>query len=247
MKPDNLETVSGFRRRFRITPAEGKVCSEVEDDYHCMSVTLFHDGVTVTDIQAVMERAPWTTCPGAQQKIENTFNGQALQRFPERGEKMDNCTHLYDLALLAAQHAADDDVVVYDILVSDPIEGKRYAEIRSNGDSQLCWTEKDFHIVEPGELAGTRLDKLGAWIKTQVPKQQEVAKLLRWGNMIANGRSIPLEQQSDATRMPPNCYTFQPQRAVEAQRVGVIYDFSQGSHEPLAKRIADPSTDISQR
>lgn len=235
MKPADLKQVAGFRRRFRITPGEGQVCSEVEDDYHCMRVTLHHDGVTVSAVEAVMERAPWTTCPGAQQQLTETFTGLTLDSFGERGDKFSNCTHLYDLALLAADHALDSQGLEYDILVSDPIDGKRYAEIRLKEAILFSWTEKDFHLVEPEELSGIRLDKLGGWIRTLTPENQEVAKLLRWGNMIANGRGIPLQQQSDATRMPPNCYTFQPQRAVEAKRVGVIYDFSKGTQEPLEK------------
>lgn len=233
MKPADLSQVSGFRRRFRITPDEGKVRSEVEDDYHCMSVTLCHDGSAVTDIEAIIDRAPWTTCPGAQKKLEDTFIGVALENFSEKGEKLTNCTHLYDLALLAASHACDSDVLDYDILVTDLIDGNRYAEIRSKKDVLLSWTEKGFHLTEPQEAAGIRLDKLGGWIKTLPENRQEAAKLLRWGNMIANGRSIPLEQQSDATKMPPNCYTFQPQRAVNATRIGVIYDFSKGTKVPL--------------
>lgn len=232
----------GFRRRFRITPKQGTICSEVEDDYHCMKVTLNHNGETVTDIEAIMERAPWTTCPGAQKKLEETFVGLALQGFTERGEKQDNCTHLYDLALLAAKHAADSQVLEYDILVSDPVEGRRYAQIRCEGQVLLDWSEADFHVIAPPELAGTRLDKLGRWISTLDPQLQEAAKLLRWGNMIAHGRSIPMAQQSDATRMPPNCYTFQPQRAVQAERVGVIYDFSDGTRQPLVR-----NEDASQR
>lgn len=239
MKPADLKQVPGFRRRFRITPGAGQVCSEVEDDYHCMSVTLHHDGVAVTRAEAVMERAPWTTCPGAQQQLAETFNGLPLSSFGERGDKTSNCTHLYDLALLAADHALDEKPLEYDILVSDPIEGHRYAEVRLQGNILYSWTERNFHLIQPEEVAGIRLDKLGGWIRTLTPQMQEAVKLLRWGNMIANGRSIPLQDQSDATRMPPNCYTFQPQRAVEAKRVGAIYDFSKGTHEPLNKAARD--------
>lgn len=239
MKPADLKQVPGFRRRFRITPGESQVCSEVEDDYHCMRVTLHHDGVSVTAVEALMERAPWTTCPGAQQQLSDTFSGLSLDSFGERGEKFSNCTHLYDLALLAADHALDEQVLEYEILVSDPVDGVRYAEIRSQGNALLSWIEKDFHLVAPEELSGIRLDKLGGWIRTLTPDIQEAAKLLRWGNMIANGRTIPLAEQSDATRMPPNCYTFQPQRAVVAERVGVIYDFSKGTQEPLERAVQD--------
>jgi hypothetical protein len=50
---------------------------------------------------------------------------------------------------------------------------------------------------------------------------------------------IPLEKQSDASRMPPGCYTFQPHRAAQAKRVGAIREFSSegaaqllGEYEP---------------
>ena len=64
-----LDQLPGFRRRFRITPRAGSVCSELEDDYHRMSVTLTHDGRTVTDVEPVMERVPWTICPGARVQL----------------------------------------------------------------------------------------------------------------------------------------------------------------------------------
>jgi hypothetical protein len=55
--------------------------------------------------------------------------------------------------------------------------------------------------------------------------------------MIANGRTIPLERQSDASRMPVgNCYTFQPQVRAAARRIGEIRDFSRGPSQPLEQR-----------
>lgn len=229
-----LDALPGFRRRFRITPGEGRVQCEVEDDYHCMSVLVHHDGNNALSVEADMRRAPWTTCPGAEAKLEQTFTGAALKDFAERGEKPANCTHLYDLAILAAAHAGDGRPSVYDILVSDPVEGKRRAELRRNGKAVLAWTEVNFRIESPAELAGTSLDKLRPWIETLDPAQQEAARLLQWGNMLANGRVIPLENQSDATRMPASCYTFQPERKQMAKRVGEIKDFSEGKKQPLA-------------
>lgn len=234
-----LDHLPGFRRRFRITPGEGegegekRVQCEVEDDFHCMSVTVHHDGKTATRIETDMRRVPWTTCPGAEKQLEQTFTGVALARFAERGEKRANCTHLHDLATLAAAHAGDSDTTIYDILVSDPVAGKRCAELRRNGENVLAWVESGFQIVEPEELAGTALDKLRPWIETLDPARQEAARLLQWGNMLANGRVIPLENQSDATRMPPGCYTFQPERKQFAKRVGEIRDFSEGAKQPL--------------
>jgi hypothetical protein len=234
--PLPLDSLPGFRRRFRITPQPGRVCSEVEDDYHCMSVTVHHDGGVATAIEPLMIRAPWTTCPGAVEQLKQTFAGAALEGFAVRGDKLANCTHLYDLALLAAAHAFDDAALVYDILVSDPIDGQRRAELRRNGATVLGWTESGFRITEPAELAGCALDKMRPWIDSLDAPRQEAARLLRWGNILANGRAIPLAQQSDASRMPPNCYTFQPQRAVAARRVGVIRDFSREAAQPLERR-----------
>ena len=234
-----LDELPGFRRRFRITPLAGKVISEVEDDYHCMRVTIIHDSHTATAVEPMLIRAPWTTCPGAVHKLKETFTGVALARFAERGEKRANCTHLHDLAVLGAAHAGDAKPLIYDILVSDPVDGKRVAELRMDGATVLRWTLLGVEIVEPAELAGVTLDKLNPWIASLEPHLQEAGRVFRWGTLIANGRSIPLEKQSDAKRMPTgNCYTFQPDKQAVAVRVGEIRDFSKGMAQPLDQRSA---------
>jgi hypothetical protein len=233
MSLETIDSAPGFRRRFRITPKPGCVLSEVEDDYHCMGLTIHHDGLVATQINADLRRAPWTTCPGAPAQVEQTFTGVALSDFARRGDKKGNCTHLYDLALLAAAHALDLEVLVYDILVSDPFEGRRVAELRSNGKTVLGWTEQAGKITEPAELAGLTVWTLNPWIDSLTSEMQEAARALRWGAVLAHGRQIPIEKQSDASRMPPNCYTFQPARAAVAQRIVDIRDFSDGSAQPL--------------
>lgn len=229
-----LDQLAGFRRRFRITPQATRVCCEVEDDYHCMMVIVEHDGQRATAILPDMRRAPWTTCPGAERQLQDTFTGLPLAEFESRrSEKKSNCTHLYDLAILAASHAQDGEETVYDILVSDPVDGKRLAELRKNGSTVMSWAESEFKMTEPAELEGMMLYDLKSWIGTLAPEQQEYARLLQWGNMLANGRSYPIELQSDATKLPPNCYTFQPEQAKTAKRVGEIKDFSRIEGDPL--------------
>lgn len=228
-----IDQMPGFRRRFRVTTGDGWVRSEVEDDYHCMSVTLRHAQGVVRAVEPVLQRAPWTTCPGAVEQLRQTFDGLQLDGFVARGDKTQNCTHLHDLALLAAVHAQDREILVYDILVSDSVGGRREVELRRNGAPLLGWIEQDQRIVEPVELAGLKLDQLKPWIDSLDPQRQEPARLLRWGAMLAHGRIIPMERQSDARRMPPNCYSFQPARAAVAKRVGLIRDFSTGTAQPL--------------
>src|SRR3546814_9414003 len=95
-----------------------------------MRGTLHHDGMIATRIEPELWRAPWTTCPGASAQLVETFTGVALADFPARGDKPINCTHLHDLALLAAVHAADTQPLVYDAQIADPVDGLRRAELR---------------------------------------------------------------------------------------------------------------------
>lgn len=229
----NAPHAPGFRRRIRITPAPGHVRSEVEDDFHHMIVSIAHDGAVARAVKASLLRAPWSTCPEAVGKCEQTFTGVGLREFPGRRDKAYNCTHLYDLALLGAAHAHEDAVLVYDVYVSDPIDGKRHALLWRNSALTLEWWDRDYHIVEPPALAGKKLLDLRSWIDALDPPQQEAARILQWASLVAHGRTIPLEKQSDASRMPPSCYTFQPQQAARAQRIGKSRDFSGGSAEPL--------------
>lgn len=238
MSVPSIDNLPGYRRRFIVTPRPGVVRSELEDDFHCMGVTLRHANGIADSVEAVVVRAPWTTCPGAEAQLAKTFAHAPLAEFFARGEKNFNCTHLYDLAMLAAAHADDADVLTYDILVSDPDrDGRRRAEIRRNGVPVLGFVDVNHRIVEPAELAGVELLKMRSWIDALDPDLKEAARLLRWGALVAHGRTIPMERQSDARHMPRgNCYTFQDERVAVAKRVGEIRDFSTGSEHPLDRR-----------
>jgi Protein of unknown function (DUF2889) len=222
-----------FRRRFVATPGPGIVTAAIEDDYHCMALALRHDGATITGVEAVMDRWPWTTCPGATAVIAATFTGVALAEAGARGDKTANCTHLYDLALLAARHALDDSPTVFDAYISEPIGGVAVAKLCRNGAPVLRWTLAAGELVAPAEIAGTSVFMLRRWIATLAPPEQAAARLLQWATIMANGRSIPMAEQSDATGMSPNCYTFQPARAMVAERVGEVFDFSRARDRPL--------------
>ena len=228
-----LDSFPGYRRRFKVVPESGKVAAALEDDFHCMLVTLRHDGETIQQATGVMERWPWTTCPGAQAVLKATFEGVKLDAAASRGEKRRNCTHLHDLALLAAAHAHDDAPTTYDILVSDPVDRRTEAEIRRGGSTIMRFVHEDSVLIEPAEVEGVSLFKLRSWIDSLNDPQREAARLLQWATIVAHGRQIPMEDQSDATRVPPNCYTFQPEQAVNAVRIGEIIDFSASDATPL--------------
>lgn len=233
--------VPAFHRHVLITPGEREVRAWVEDDYHHMGVTLHHDGATIARVESEMVRAPWSTCPGAVAQLSATFAGASIEAAAARGEKTLNCTHLYDMAVIAAAHAHDALETLYAMTVSDAVDGVRVAEIIRDGVSVLRFVERGGVLAEPNAAAGRTLFQLGEWIASLDNAGREAARLLRWGAIIAHGRAIPLERQSDATRMPANCFTFQEGRKEWALRVGRIIDFSGGrrpfedQHRPAAR------------
>lgn len=225
----------GFRRRIRVVPEPGRVTSDLEDDYHCMGIVLHHAGGIATGVEAVMHRVPWTTCPGALDMVKRTFTGAPLDRFMRRGAKLSNCTHLYDLALLAAAHAGAAGALQYDILVSDPVEGTVQAELRLNGETMLEWVLEKGLFQVPAALTGLRLDQISPWIAALEAGWQEAARLLRWGAILAHGRVTAFEKRSDKSRLPlGQCHTFQPENAPHARYItGTVRDFSGSGVEPL--------------
>ncbi len=223
-----------FRRRIVVSARTGVVAAMLEDDIHCLSVTLRHDGTRVRAVEPVFERAPWTTCPGAVAKLIETFANRLLADVTARADKKQNCTHLHDMAVLAAAHAATPGDTQYDLLATDPVSGERVLELRRNGALGLRWIERDGVLVSPDEIAGKTLFTLRDWIGGLAGREQEAARLLQWSSIVAHGRTMPIEHQSRATDMAPSCYTFQPERAVHAVRNGLRKDFTGSVAEPLA-------------
>ena len=82
-------------------------------------------------------------------------------------------------------------------------------------------------------MAGLSLLSLRDWIAGLSAAEQEPARLLQWAGLVAHGRTIPFARQSDASAMPASCFTFQPEQAAQAQRIGEIVDFSRSAREPL--------------
>jgi len=229
-----LETFQGYRRSIHIdSNGQNEAFAELEDDIHAFAVTLHHDGGLISAVDVDIRRAPWSTCPGAKAVLQRDIVGMNISDVRAYPEKAQQCTHLMDLAIWAANYAGQRIQVDYDVLVEDAKNGVRHAEIWRDGEYQMGWDESKFVLIEPAVIKGLNLFQINSWIKSLSPELQEAVRILRWGNMIANGRAMSIEEQSDATKMPPNCYSFQPERAADAQRIGEIKDFSFGKHLPL--------------
>lgn len=236
MKPEGpVSALPGFRRRVVIEPGPNRVSAELEDDYHRMAVVVHHDGVIATAIEPVMKRIPWSTCPGALAQVCQTFTGIPLAEFGRRGEKAVNCTHLHDLAVWAAAHAHDDHPTTYDVIVSDPDkDGEAHAQLLGNGVEALAWSHVKYGLTAPEHLAGTNLFQLNGWIAALSPQAQEEARLLRWGTMIAGGRSLSQEVMNDPHKFAGGrCHTFSEAHVDEAKRIGLTRDFPAEMAIPL--------------
>lgn len=230
-----IDAVPGFRRRFRVLPGEGSVTAQLEDDFHGMIVTLRHDGERILAVEASMPRNPWTTCPNATEVVRKTFTGASLADAARTGEKRANCTHLYDLAVLAARHARATQPITYDLLASDPVAGANLCELRRDGVAVQSWRLRDGIIEGEAEPGGRTLFELRDWIATLEGDAKEDARMLQWGSIMAHGRTMSLAERSDATKLPANCYTLQPEIKGKAVRTGREFDFSTSGRELLGE------------
>ncbi len=229
----------GYRRRILIEPCAEQVSAELEDDYHRMVVTLHHAGGVITGVEAAMKRSPWTTCPGAIGTLEQTFRGLPLVEAPERTAKVQNCTHLFDLATFAAGHAMLAQAVAFEIEVSDPVDGASDARLWRNGALLLDWRFIDGKFTDPPELTGMDLHSMGGWVAGQTdPLIKEAVKILRWAAIVGKGRMIDIPAGISATKFGTGaCYTFQPDPAsIGTRRPGAAIDFPAVGVKPLADR-----------
>ncbi len=225
----------GFRRRFLITPAQFAVTAALEDDIHRMAVKLYHDGQSVTRVEAEMARHPWDQCPGAVAKVAADFAGRSLAPSARTVDKKANCTHLFDLAELALRHAGDAAPTLYEMLVSDPEDGRVTAVLRREGQERLRWNLQDDRLLEPHVAQGLPLIGLRPWIATLEDDERHEARMLQWASLVAHGLQMPWESDTPFRALPGSCFASQPGRHEKCQRIGERIDFSKpGAGLPLA-------------
>lgn len=219
-------TVPAFHRAILITPEPGRVSAEVEDDFHHMLVVLRHDGECIAEVEATVLRAPWTTCPGAEEVVRRSFRGVRMADAPAVRGKSLNCTHLFDLVLFAAAHARETEPLRYDIRVTDAVDSARELRLERNGAVAMRWTERDRKLESPENLVGRTLYQLGDAIAAMEAGEAEMARILRWAGLIALGRRLTSADLGKTLSREPVCFTFQPENAGNAARAGEVIDFS---------------------
>lgn len=240
-----------FRRRLRWRALSGRVEVELEDSNHGFCLTLHHDGEKITALDARPVRHPFTTCPEAVARVQRIVGLKVddTAALREQLPQADNCTHLVDMALLAAGHAAGalpplpdpmlpgDGWRLYDIAVVDECEGVTQASIRCDDQCVHDWAIRAHVIEAPADLAGKpAMRGFYAWAaQTWVGMPFEAAQLLQRGYFVAQARRWtyePIEQNPGITDGMPHsaCYSYNLGAVERALRIrGSVRNYS---HSP---------------
>ena len=235
---DLLDGCPGFRRRIIVTPAAGIVCAAVEDDFHCFLIRLEHAEGRVTALAADAERFPWTTCPAAGDHLAAEVTGRPLAEIAQL-DPLQHCTHMFELIVLAAAHAAGDAPSRFDLTATDRIDGRTRVALAIDDSPVLAWDVHGSVIQGPAPWVGRELRRLSSWRQELTPELREWAGLLRRVVQISQGRGLALETRKTAADWGKGrlgaCFTYQPARASEATRIpGWIRNFSDDPVGPLA-------------
>lgn len=258
-----------FRRRIILSSIAGRVEAGVEDDQHHIRVTLEHNGKFVTGVKGESIRVPFSTCPGAEKKIVDligmpltvgVIHDKAL--WPSVLNPRVQCTHMFELALLAIAQAARGGRRQYEISVPDPngqtpfevrdgkllpkqSQGTTKAELRRNGEQALLWLLKGELILEPALFTGQSLRAVLLWAYSRSFDDDllEAIMVLRRGLHVATGRVMPIQQLPTAESMSlvaqGACHVFQPERIGEGRRnMDSLLDFTDRSGMLLIKMQA---------
>ena len=227
-----------YRRAIRIAADSGVVCAEMEDDIHHFRLTLTHDGGVAIALMGEAIRTPWTNCPGALPGL-STLNGKTFDHLLTLAtvERSEQCMHLYDLVLLAVNHAGQDQFRRHYRIEGDYDAAPPRMQLWRDGAELLSWSEAQGQIYGSA-YDGMALKDLGPIIAAASPDEAEALLVLRRATLIAGVRVFEMDRFASADAINPNappvCYARQPQRSPDALRVyGSARDFDALHRWPL--------------
>ncbi len=233
----NRHGSGSFRRRLRmIAPDDQTVVVGLEDDMHHYEAALSHDGRRITGVEAAGPRMPWEPCSGALDQLELLvgcpLSDAATEVFTWTDVRQ-QCTHLYDAAVLGVLHAARGETGVrqYDATVPDWDQPPFDAWVARDGVEVLRWRMgTNLEIESPEPFAGRRIK--GGFLpwceQTFGPDEAEAAWVLQRTSWLSAARRSELEDCDDAVESglsPDVCWTSQPERyRVAFRRRGTLRD-----------------------
>lgn len=239
--PSNPNYGSGaFRRRIRLcNQNSNQVSAELEDCNHGFRLTIKHQQQRIIAIEVEALRYPLSSCPGAIKPLQALVGcrlDDSISAFKQASPPRSNCTHLYDLALLAVDHAQRHEVErVYDVEVPDSVSAEQSMSVHRNGEKIHHWQTDQQRIVEPGSLSGKPLMQgFSQWSQQYFnnAEQLEAALVLQRGYFVARARRVELNNRGgepaiNDSMMIGACYSYSPGVVEQAIRLpGTVRDFS---------------------
>jgi hypothetical protein len=223
-------------RRIRLTPGPSSIEALLEDTFHRFSLTMRHADGVVAAVEADALRYPWSTCAEAPARLAAEVAGRPLAEVA-LVDASQHCTHLLDMLALCAAHAGDPASLQYDMVASEPVEGRKSAALLIDGRPVLDWRLDGTTITAPDAWAGRDLRKFSAWRgELDAATARQVPMLRRISLMADQQAGAPeMARLSEVTMIRMGaCFTYQPERAAEARSMRSRRGFTPGTDEPLA-------------
>lgn len=238
--PANPNYGSGcFRRRIRLVGGQNCVIAELEDSCHGFRAVVHHDGQWITSLDAQTLRIPFNTCAGATRPIQALVGvavGSDPKSINDAVNPFSNCTHLFDLSVLAIAHAARGQLTrIYDVVVTDE-QGNEPADAIVYLDNRevLRFKTRQWELLGPPELRGKPLFRgFAAWANDYFQgDEREAAFVLQKGYFVSSARRIDSQKiegsrGTDYPHIPGACHTYSAAVIEQAVRLpATIRDFS---------------------
>jgi hypothetical protein len=232
----------GLWRRIVLQPGPGWIGGALEDDMHHFRIRLDHADGRITAVHAMGVRTPWTACTGAAPHIEAELTGELLADVAAR-DATQQCTHLFDLAIVCAAHTGDTEPTVFDMRVADRVGademggGRTTGALSVNGVEKMLWQLDGTMIEGPERFAGRDMKRVSKWKSEFPPDEAEWATLLRRAIFISPARVYDAPYGKKASDMGPwrmgVCYNYQLPQAEESTCLFDRHDFSMSGNKPL--------------
>jgi hypothetical protein len=193
-----------------------------------MSVVLTHSGGKIRSIRGTTHQYPWSTCPEATKElaafIDLDLDDAARLKAIDQHRQ---CTHLMDLARLAAQQAGRDDRRRYHLAVRriPPFDRDIEAIALVNGRAVLNWIIAEGSVTSPPMFYGLRVEgraNLPTFCREDPELMEVTMMLIRAVKMFAAREKIaalpPHDTPSGGAAALGACFTLQSENIVRAYR-----------------------------
>lgn len=218
--PTNPDYGNGiYRRRIVLVRQDNRVEARLEDNNHAFSLTLDHDGQHITGVDGQALRYPLSTCPQAMTRLQE-FVGLPLamtaQDLHRQVAARENCTHWYDLLVLAIRHSQREQTQrEIEIAIDDPEDGVSNCRVWIDGELLIDWQCCNWVIEQPAQYKGISLSSgFSAWTRDEFSGNAlEAALVLQKGYLVAQSRRYDLNITggmpiSDLQSPTGACYSY---------------------------------------